>query len=85
MLLNDVYGKGEFECTESNKARLLEIMRAYPADEPTRRKFVQEMIAWSGKYGELERGDPELHHEAGKLYAEGIYFRCGLCREAINS
>ena len=71
MLLNEVYGKGELECNETNKARLLEIMRAYPKDEPTRKRFVQEMIAWSGKHGELDRGDPELHHAAGSLYAEG--------------
>jgi golgi to ER traffic protein 4 len=71
MLLNDVYNKAEWECNEANKARLLEILHAYPKDEPTRKRFVQEMIAWSGKFGELERGDPELHHAAGALYAEG--------------
>ena len=72
MLLNEVYNKGEWKCDESNKAKLLEILHAYPKDEPTRKRFVQEMIAWSGKYGDLERGDPELHHAAGALYAEGL-------------
>lgn len=71
MLLNEVYNKAEWECNEASKARLLEILHAYPKDEPTRKRFVQEMIAWSGKFGELERGDPELHHAAGALYAEG--------------
>ncbi|ETN40502.1 uncharacterized protein HMPREF1541_04779 [Cyphellophora europaea CBS 101466] len=70
MLLNDVYTKGEYECTEENKQRLLEILHAFQKDEPTRKRFVQEMINWSGKFGELERGDPELHNAVGKLYAE---------------
>jgi golgi to ER traffic protein 4 len=49
------------------------VLRAFNKDEPTRKRFVQEMISWSSKFGELERGDPELHHEAGKMYAEGIF------------
>ena len=71
MLLNDVYVKGEWECSEANKKRLLEILHAFPAGEPTRKRFVSEMVGWSGKFGDLERGDPEVHHEAGKIYAEG--------------
>lgn len=70
MLLNDVYIKGEWDCNEVNKNRLIEILRAFPSGEPTRKRFVQEMIGWSGKFGELERGDPDLHHAAGSLYAE---------------
>jgi golgi to ER traffic protein 4 len=70
MLLNDVYNKAEWECNEANKKRLIEVLKAFPREEPTRKRFVQEMIGWSGKFGELERGDPDLHHEAGALYAE---------------
>jgi hypothetical protein len=81
MLLNDVYNKAEWECNEANKARLLEILHAYPKNEPTRKRFVQEMIAWSGKFGELERGDPELHHAAGALYAGGSF----ICRSERGS
>ena len=29
------------------------------------------MVAWSGKAGEYPNGDPELHHVAGTLFAEG--------------
>ena len=29
-------------------------------------------MAWSAKFGEYENGDPELHHVAGTLYAEGM-------------
>lgn len=71
MLLNDVYVKGEYECNKENKDRLLQVLHAFPKTEPTRKRFVQEMINWSGKHGEIERGDPELHHEAGKMYAQG--------------
>lgn len=30
------------------------------------------MIGWSGRYGPLERGDPDFHHAAGSVYAEGM-------------
>ena len=52
--------------------KLLTILRAFPPNEPTRKKFVSDMIAWSGKAGEYPNGDPELHHVAGTIYAEGI-------------
>lgn len=75
MLLNDVYIKGEWECNDQNKKRLLEILHAFPKDEPTRKRFITEMVGWSSKFGEIERGDPDVHHEAGKIYAEGMSFR----------
>lgn len=52
-------------------ARLVTILRAFPRGEPTKKKFVGEMMAWSGKVGEYPHGDPELHHVAGTLFAEG--------------
>ena len=79
MLLNEVYVKGEWECNEANKKRLFEILHAFPAAEPTRKRFVQETVAWSGKFGDLERGDPEVHHTAGALYADGEYFIAQWC------
>ena len=30
-----------------------------------------EAIAWTSKFGEYPNGDPEVHHVAGELYAEG--------------
>jgi hypothetical protein len=69
MLLKEVYNGAEWECTEGNKAKLLEILHAFPKDEPTRKRFIQEMIGWSSRSGEIERGDPELHHAAGSVYA----------------
>lgn len=85
MLLADVYQKGEWECNKENKDRLLEIFRAFPAGEPTRKRFVQDMIAWSAKFGELERGDPELHAEVGKIYAEGRYFPGVQCTRVFKN
>ena len=75
MLLNDVYIKGEYECNEENKKKLLEIFQAFPSEEPTRKRFATEMVGWSGKFGDLERGDPEIHHTVGKVYAEGVWHR----------
>ncbi len=71
MLLNDVYIKGEYACDEENKKKLLEIFHAFPSEEPIRKRFVTEMVGWSTKFGDLERGDPEIHHTVGKVYAEG--------------
>ena len=51
--------------------RLLSILRAFPQHEPTKKRYVGEMIGWSCRFGEYENGDPELHHVAGTLYAEG--------------
>lgn len=30
------------------------------------------LCRWSAKNGEFPAGDPELHHVAGQLYAEGM-------------
>ncbi|RJE21296.1 DUF410 domain protein [Aspergillus sclerotialis] len=78
MLVVEVYNKAEWEITggtddaegRSRKKRLIEILREFPAEEPTRKRFIQEMISWSGRFGPIERGDPELHHVAGSVYAE---------------
>ena len=52
--------------------RLIELLHEFPSEEPTRRRFIQEIIGWSGRFGPLERGDPDLHHAAGSVYAEGM-------------
>jgi len=70
MLLMDVYGKAELKPDVGNKARLLGLLRAFPSGEPTKKRFVGEMIGWSSKFGSFPAGDPELHHVAGTLYAE---------------
>ncbi|KAJ5985115.1 hypothetical protein N7499_008607 [Penicillium canescens] len=78
MLVLEVYNKAEWEIAggsndtegRSRKKRLIELLREFPSEEPTRKRFIQEMIGWSGKFGPLERGDPELHHAVGSVYAE---------------
>lgn len=59
--------------------RLIEILREFPPEEPSRKRYITEMINWSSKFGPLERGDPELHHAAGSVYAEGIPFLSRIC------
>jgi hypothetical protein len=56
-----------------SKGRLLTLLRAFPRGEPTRKKVVNEMIAWSSRWGEFPAGDPEIHHVAGTLFAEGAH------------
>ncbi|KAF9892178.1 hypothetical protein FE257_002584 [Aspergillus nanangensis] len=78
MLLMEVYAKAGWEISgrnddaesRSRKKRLIELLHEFPPAEPTRRRFIQEMIGWSGRCGPLERGDPDLHHAAGTVYAE---------------
>ena len=55
--------------------RLIELLREFPPDEPSRKRYISEIIGWSSKFGPLERGDPELHHAVGSVYAEGTLLR----------
>lgn len=66
-----MYNKGEVKVDGESKGRLLALLRAFPKDEPTKKKFVGEMVAWSSRFGDFPAGDPEIHHVAGGLYAEG--------------
>ncbi|KAJ5279918.1 hypothetical protein N7478_005290 [Penicillium angulare] len=78
MLVVEVYNKAEWEISgdtndaESRirKKRLIELLREFPSEEPTKKRYIQEIIGWSGRHGPLERGDPDLHHAAGSVYAE---------------
>lgn len=73
IFLIDVYNKGEVKVDAESKGRLLGLLRAFPKEEPTKKKFVGEMVAWSSRFGEFPAGDPEIHHVAGGLYAEGKF------------
>jgi hypothetical protein len=46
------------------------LLRAFPPNEPAKKKFVGGIVEWSSKYGEFPAGDPELHHVIGTLFAE---------------
>jgi len=42
----EVYNKAGFEVDIRNKARLLYLLRTFPAGEPTRKRFVSEMVGY---------------------------------------
>lgn len=71
----DVYNKAELKPDAASKAKVISILRAFPKGEPTKKKFVNEALAWTSRFGEYPAGDPEVHHVAGTLYAEGT-LRC---------
>ncbi|KAK6584383.1 hypothetical protein PZA11_002607 [Diplocarpon coronariae] len=70
LFLVDVYKQAQLKPDSSNKGKLLTLLRQFESEEPTRKKFIGEMIGWSAKCGEYPAGEPELHHVAGSLYAE---------------
>ncbi|KAI8965711.1 DUF410-domain-containing protein [Daldinia sp. FL1419] len=70
VLLVDTYKQAELKPDAVNKGRLLTCLRLFDSEEPTRKKYIGEIITWSSKFGEYPAGDPELHHVAGSLYAE---------------
>ncbi|KAB5545716.1 hypothetical protein GE09DRAFT_217238 [Coniochaeta sp. 2T2.1] len=70
VLLVDVYKQAELKPDSNPKGKLLTLLRLFDSQEPTRKKYIGEVIAWSAKFGEYPAGDPELHHVVGTLYAE---------------
>lgn len=72
IFLLDVYNKGEIKPDANSRGKLLSLLRAFPKDEPTKKKFIGEMVAWSSRHGEFPAGDPEIHHVAGSLFAEDL-------------
>ncbi|KAI0119178.1 DUF410-domain-containing protein [Daldinia grandis] len=70
VLLVDTYKQAELKPDAVAKGRLLTCLRLFNSEEPTRKKYIGEIITWSSKFGEYPAGDPELHHVAGSLYAE---------------
>ncbi|KTW27172.1 uncharacterized protein T551_03166 [Pneumocystis jirovecii RU7] len=58
-----------------SKARIIDLLRLFCPDEPTRKRLIHDSLMWSGKYGDTAIGDPELHHEVGKILAyESSFF-----------
>ncbi|EZF33234.1 golgi to ER traffic protein 4 [Trichophyton mentagrophytes] len=75
MLVLEVYNKAGWEVADDEigkkrKQRLIELLREFPPEEPTRKRYINEIISWSSKFGGLERGDPDLHHAIGSAYAQ---------------
>ncbi|KFZ03632.1 hypothetical protein V502_10790 [Pseudogymnoascus sp. VKM F-4520 (FW-2644)] len=69
IFLVDVYKQAELVPDAANKGKLLTLLRLFDPEEPTRKKFITEMIGWSAKFGSYAAGEPELHHVTGSLYA----------------
>ena len=46
IFLMEVYNKAELKSDLPNKARLLGLLRAFPAGEPTRKRFVGEIVGY---------------------------------------
>lgn len=44
MFLMDVYNKAELKVDVQNKARLLSLLRVFPPGEPTKKRFVGEVV-----------------------------------------
>ncbi|KAF1813363.1 DUF410-domain-containing protein [Eremomyces bilateralis CBS 781.70] len=70
LFLLDVWTKGEKAPDAASRAKLVSLLRTFPPGEPTMKRFVNEMMVWSSKFGEYPAGDPELHHVAGTVFAE---------------
>ncbi|KAF2965268.1 hypothetical protein GQX73_g8307 [Xylaria multiplex] len=70
VLLVDTYKQAELKPDSATKGKLLTCLRLFDSEEPTRKKYIGEIIAWSSRFGEYPAGDPELHHVAGSIYAE---------------
>lgn len=68
--LIEVYQKAELKPDIASKARILGLLRAFPPNEPSKKKFVGGIVEWSSLFGEFPAGDPELHHVIGSLFAE---------------
>ncbi|KAK4157217.1 hypothetical protein C8A00DRAFT_11950 [Chaetomidium leptoderma] len=70
ILLVDVYRQAAQKPDGGSRGKLLTCLRLFDREEPTRKKFIKEMIEWSRKFGDYPAGDPELHHVVGALLAE---------------
>ncbi|RDA95845.1 hypothetical protein CP533_5127 [Ophiocordyceps camponoti-saundersi (nom. inval.)] len=70
VMLVDVYVQAQLKPDAESKGRLLTCLRLFGPAEPTRKRFISDMMSWSAKFGDYPAGDPELHHVAGSLYAE---------------
>ncbi|QSZ37705.1 hypothetical protein DSL72_008804 [Monilinia vaccinii-corymbosi] len=70
LFLLEVYNLSSLPCDSASKGRLLTLLRAFAPEEPSRKRFVGEIIAWSSNNSVYPAGDPELHHVIGSLYAD---------------
>lgn len=77
MLLLDVYNKAEVKVDAESKGRLLTLLRSFPSEEPTKKRFMGEVVGWSARCGEYPAGEPEVCHVCGTIFAAGKFGRWG--------
>ncbi|KAF8249435.1 DUF410-domain-containing protein [Wilcoxina mikolae CBS 423.85] len=70
LLLVEVYKTAKMAPDSVSKSRLVELITMMPSEEPSRKRFINESIAWTSKLGAFPAGDPELHHFIGNLYSQ---------------
>ncbi|PUU73796.1 hypothetical protein B9Z19DRAFT_1111028 [Tuber borchii] len=70
LMLVEVYKAGSVTPSATSRARLIQLISLISPEEPSRKRFINEVIAWSAKHGEYPAGDPELHHFIGTLLAQ---------------
>jgi len=70
LLLIEVYKAAQLAPDAVSKSRLIELITIMPPEEPSRKRFINEIVAWTMKFGEFPAGDPEIHHFVGNIYAQ---------------
>ncbi|KAF8539764.1 hypothetical protein BDD12DRAFT_836346 [Trichophaea hybrida] len=70
LLLVETYKTAKMAPDSVSKSRLVELITMMPSEEPSRKRFINESIAWTSKLGAFPAGDPELHHFIGNLYSQ---------------
>ncbi|KAI9832081.1 MAG: hypothetical protein M1826_002409 [Phylliscum demangeonii] len=70
LFIVNVLRDAQMKPDSANKGKLISLLRLFPAEEPGRKRFGDEMIGWSATTGEFPAGDPELHDATGMLFAQ---------------
>lgn len=74
LYLIDAYNEEKMPVTDESRARIIQLLELFPAEEPGRKRFIDASINWSIKFSENSAGDSELHHYVGKLlYKDHFY------------
>ncbi|RIA93012.1 hypothetical protein C1645_37012 [Glomus cerebriforme] len=68
LYLIDAYNEEKMPVTDESRARIIQLLELFPADEPGRKRFIDASVSWSVKFGENPAGDPGLHHYVGELF-----------------
>lgn len=53
---------------------MIQLLKEFPVEEPTRKRYINEIVQWSAEFGDFETGDPDIHHAVGSILATGGFF-----------